>query len=138
MFLVFVSFVIFQKVAFVTIPYKKYCKAINNLKKEQEEIAKAEAAAVNRGDLVAKYNALKKKVTTLSLTSKTTQKNLDNVFNLAEKLVNLSVTNPAFSTDVSRYINIYLTEIVNSLEKNQQNLHQLPCRLSSGNRLQWR
>lgn len=113
---------ILEYVLFVKIPYNKFCKKEKEFAKEQILKENEQKKAIENGDLSEILDSMKSRFRNLKIDDSVLNTKMEEIFNLADIMVNVSESNETFKIDVSRYINIYIEEIIKSIENNYRNV----------------
>ena len=109
---------LFNLIVFIFLPYKKYSHYMTTKEKEEKAQRIAEERALKAGDVKAKYRNIYARFKNIKTIPKNVRIKFDKLMKDANTLIKLSEVNPGFVLDVSRYINIYLEEVMSSIEKN--------------------
>lgn len=124
--LTFSFFVILDRFLFVLTPYCKYVKKLEEKKEEAEKVErekvqakKIEEEALQSGDLNAKYRYITEQCHKVDAPENIKNK-LYGLLEYIEIMIENTDKKPILSQQISRYINIYMEEILTSLEKNTE------------------
>ena len=125
-FLTYLLFLVIDRFLFVVAPYCRYLKFINKQKeeaekieKEKQEAKKIEEEALLSGDLTAKYKYITEECHKVDAPENIKVK-LNGLLEYIEIMIDNIDKKPALSQQISRYMNIYMEEILRSLEKNTE------------------